>query len=213
MCLILAVGILSTDYVKRQTGDGMNTGTEAVAEAAKNEAKTNPEAKERSLWDVSEPQTVQESVVPPMESVGRQIDEEAASVKDSGVLRDEDDKENPVLLRLQELDEQIARNRAREAETTANSRKASAESERKLWEGEMQHMLGILKEHLDANQQDELMLQQKDWMKDRESRAIAASEKQAGGAMEELNYSMTLAEITRSRAYELAEIYSPFLSE
>ena len=73
--------------------------------------------------------------------------------------------------------------------------------------------MGGLEEELDTAQQEELMLQQKGWMKDRESQAIAASRKQAGGSLEELNYSMALAEITRQRAFELAEGYSSFLAD
>ena len=74
-------------------------------------------------------------------------------------------------------------------------------------------MLGTLKECLDEQQQDTLMQQQRDWMRNREGQAVDASKKQRGTSMEEVSYNRSLAELTRARAYELAEIYGEYFKE
>lgn len=125
----------------------------------------------------------------------------------------QDSVNNSALTRLLELDNQIARNRAKETDWTASAKKNSAESEWKLWETEIQRMLGILKEHLDDQQQEALMQQQRDWMRSREEQAVDASKKQRGTSMEEIHYSRSLTELTRARAYELAEIYGEYFQE
>ena len=138
--------------------------------------------------------------------------------QDNAFLSEEDEVEesqeaelsNSALTRLRELDDRIVQNRAKESAVSVNSRKAVLENERRLWEGEVQNILNTLKEQLSADQQDELMLSQKEWMKERESQAIAASRKQSGTSMEELDYSMVLAEMTRERAYDLADGYGDY---
>ena len=93
--------------------------------------------------------------------------------------------QNTALARLQELDSQIARNRAEDTDMTANSQRAAAESEWRLWETELQRMMEILKEKLDRTQQDTLMRQQREWIRSREEQAVEISRKQMGSAMEE----------------------------
>ncbi|MCI8865111.1 MAG: DUF1311 domain-containing protein [Lachnospiraceae bacterium] len=212
ICLILAVGALSTDFVKKQTGNGGPAEAGAQTEAVKEAGLPAQEAGGRLPAQALMGDEAADAG-PPVQAERTGLPEEIVS---SGRLSTElegADGENGVLLRLMELDGQIAKNHTEEKDITANSRKAAAESERKMWEGEVQYILGVLKERLDTAQQEELMLQQKGWMKDRESQAIAASRKQAGGSLEELNYSMALAEITRQRAFELAEGYSSFLAD
>lgn len=214
ICLFLAVGALSTDFVKKQTGNGGPAEAGAQTEAVKEAGLPVQEAGGRQGLPAQAFMGDEAADAgPPVQAERTGLPEEIVS---SGRLSTElegADGENGVLLRLMELDGQIAKNHTEEKDITANSRKAAAESERKMWEGEVQYILGVLKERLDTAQQEELMLQQKGWMKDRESQAIAASRKQAGGSLEELNYSMALAEITRQRAFELAEGYSSFLAD
>ncbi len=129
-----------------------------------------------------------------------------------GGIRQEDVKfQNAILARLEELDSLIARNRARETDMTANSQKAAAENEWKLWEAEMQRIIENMKEALDPGQTDSLMRQQREWIRDRESQAVASSKKQMGSSMEEVSYNRALAELTRERVYELAEVYGGLL--
>ena len=122
----------------------------------------------------------------------------------------EENQRNTALARLQELDSQIARNRTKDTEITASSQKAAAESEWRLWETELQRMIEHLKEKLDRDQQDQLMRQHREWIRSREEQAVEASQKQMGSAMEEVSYSRALAELTRERSYQIAQIYEDF---
>lgn len=132
----------------------------------------------------------------------------------SEIPREEEDIiDNPLLIRLQELDGQIAANQYRESENTTGSRKASSENEWMLWETELQRILRILKEQMDPQEQEALMHEQIEWMKSREEEAVNASQKELGGTMEVVNYNRSRAQRTRSRAYELAEAYADLFRE
>lgn len=135
----------------------------------------------------------------------------AMEEKDAGE-NEAEGPQNIALVRLQELDSQIARNRVKDTDATANSQKAAAESEWRLWEAELQRMLETLKGRLDHDGQDALMRQQREWIRSREEQAVAASQKQMGSAMEEVSYNRALAELTRERSYQVAEIYESFFA-
>ena len=122
-------------------------------------------------------------------------------------------KASAVMKELQELDEQIARNYASGQDATTNSMKAAAESAWKLWETKMEKFLDKLELKLPAQEKDALFLEQKDWIRDRESEAVAVSRKQSGSALQELEYNNSLKESTRARVYDLANRYGEILSE
>lgn len=118
-----------------------------------------------------------------------------------------------VLSRLQELDDQIAKNRASSQDSTSNSLKAAAETERKLWENELSRFLDILEQDLSKEEKDELMQEQNAWVRDREAKALEASQKLNSNTLQELEYNVSLKNSTRERVYELARRYGSILSE
>ena len=118
-----------------------------------------------------------------------------------------------ILERLEELDRQIEKKRSTKQDTTANSAKAVAESERKLWENELNQLLNGLRRHMSSDTWDAFMKDQNEWIRSREAMAVDALSGNSGSAMQELEYTRSLAEITRDRAYELAEEYYDLLSE
>lgn len=122
-------------------------------------------------------------------------------------------KAGSYVKRLEELDVQIARKRTVSSDTTANTLKASAESEKKLWETELKRILDILEKNFDAEEADALFLEQKEWIRNREDTAVEDSKKQSGSAMEEVEYNLSIAKITRERVYELANEYADILDE
>lgn len=124
-----------------------------------------------------------------------------------------DTRGNPTLLRLEELDEEIAASRGARQEQNAGSQKAAAEGEWSLWENEVQDILTGLEDTLDSRQRDRLMEQQQSWIRQREQEAVDASRQRSGGSMEQVRYYESLAELTRERAYELAEAYGEYLME
>ena len=202
ICMIVAVGLFSTDYVKKKTeGNAEMTITasasfsdlpERIPEYAESEEESE---KNGDVDGTSVPipfsamdetgamglNTSAEKDVKRQENNQLFVRSEAASLsgnhhtekEDSVInqmkkLAEEDVKENPSRVRLQELDDQIARNCSREQDTTAISRKTRAENEWALWETELQRILNILKENLDTEEQEALMQQQKEWMRSRE---------------------------------------------
>lgn len=114
--------------------------------------------------------------------------------------------------RLEELDVQIARNRAADAEKSVGySVKARAEAELKLWEAELAAILKALEERLDAETVEKLYTQQREWQREKEAKALEAAKRQSGSTLEEVEYSVSLAESTRARAYELVMEYEAVL--
>ena len=55
--------------------------------------------------------------------------------------------------------------------------------------------------------------EQRSWVRDRESTAVANSKKQSGSMLEELEYIRSLRDLTRERVYALAEQYESILDE
>ncbi len=121
--------------------------------------------------------------------------------------------ESVIFVRLRELDEQIEKNRAENQDTTSNALRAAAETERKLWEAELSRYLGVLEDHLERDVWNALMKEQNEWVRRREADSLDASRKQASSTLQELEYNLSMKEITRARVYELAEEYKTILSE
>lgn len=117
------------------------------------------------------------------------------------------------LTRLEELDQEIERMRNREKETAAghSAVKARTENEWRLWQAEMDRVLDVLEKQLDVEERDTLFQEQRDWVRDRETKAIAASTKQSGAALEEVEYNRSLGAETRARVYELVRRYEKVL--
>lgn len=117
------------------------------------------------------------------------------------------------LARLEELDQEIERIRNREKETSAGYSlvKNRTENEWRLWQTELDRVLDALEKQLDAEERSTLFQEQRDWLRDRETRAIAAATKQSGATSEEAEYNRSLGEDTRARVYELARRYEAVL--
>lgn len=115
------------------------------------------------------------------------------------------------LTRLRELDQELARNH--EAEQRAGSAsgyqaRIRLEGELSLWQAEVDQILDILEDQLSAAELDQLLQEQQEWIRGRESRAVAASGRQQKNASEELEYTRSQLADTRTRAYELVEQYA-----
>lgn len=120
--------------------------------------------------------------------------------------------EQAVYTRLQELDQQIEKNHENDKSSTTNARRAAAETERKLWQTELDRILDRLKERLPDEDWQRLAAEQNKWLITREEQAVPAAARNSS-TMEELEHQISLAESTRERAYELAETYSQWLTE
>ena len=118
-----------------------------------------------------------------------------------------------ILAQLAELDDQAEKRRNVSADSSANALKAAAESERKIWESKMQSILEILEQQLSGDEKTAFFTEQRSWVRDRESTAVANSKKQSGSALEELEYIRSLCDLTRERVYDLAGRYETILDK
>lgn len=109
--------------------------------------------------------------------------------------------------RLNELDLQIQRIRSEETESTTYSMNTAAENELKLWDSELNTIYNDILNYLDEEQKRQLVTEEREWMRERDAKAVEAAKKSAGGTLEGLQYTASLAESTRARAYELADFY------
>ena len=108
--------------------------------------------------------------------------------------------------RLEDLDTQILKMREEETDSNVYSIKTSAETELKLWEGELNSIYNALMEMLSQEDAAKLASEQQEWLKNRDARAAESSGRNSG-SMEGISYAATLASLTRDRAYELAGRY------
>lgn len=116
-----------------------------------------------------------------------------------------------ILARLAELDAQAEERRNAAADGSANTQKAAAEAERKIWENKMQSILETLEQQLSGDEKTAFFTEQRSWVRDRESMAVANSKKQSGSTLEELEYIRSLRDLTRERVYALAKQYETIL--
>lgn len=216
--VILIVGCLTTSYTKRYR-EQLIGGSAAATEQETAPVQAAPGA---SVQSASGAETA---------DAGQAVTEQAASdeaASDSQVFETAADfsmaraalpvpeaadgeRTNGYLNRLNELDARLEKEQGTSADTT-NSMKAAAEQERKLWETELNRILDALEELLPEEEKQALFKAQKEWMRERESIAVESSKKKSGSTLEEVEYNVSLADTTRSRAYELAEQYASVLT-
>lgn len=108
--------------------------------------------------------------------------------------------------RLEDLSAQIKKLRSEESGSNVYSIKTSAETELKMWEGEMNTIYNALLECLSEEDAAALVQEQQEWLKDREAQAADNSGKNSAG-MEGIEYTAAMVSLTKDRAYELADRY------
>jgi len=113
---------------------------------------------------------------------------------------------------LKELDAQIKKMREDSADSNTYSMKALADKELKLWNREQNAIYEAISETLSEDLKRKLEASQQSWIKDRDIKAEEAAKKYSGGTLEELEYTASLAESTRERAYSLIEEYEEYLT-
>jgi uncharacterized protein YecT (DUF1311 family) len=71
----------------------------------------------------------------------------------------------------------------------------------------LNEIYGALKGQLTPEKMDQLIEEQRNWIKFRDDRALEASLKYKGGTQEQLEYVAVLANLTEKRCYELVANY------
>lgn len=99
---------------------------------------------------------------------------------------------------------------AEELEATDSSTYAlkKVENDRwELWDDLLNEIYGVLKDQLPSQEMDQLREEQRNWIKYRDDRALAASQKYKGGTQEHLEYVSVLVNLTEVKCYELVANY------
>ena len=76
-----------------------------------------------------------------------------------------------------------------------------------IWDELLNEVYGVLKEQLSTEEMDQLIIEQRNWIKYRDDTALEASLKYKGGTQEHLEYVAVLANLTEERCYELVANY------
>ncbi len=190
--------------------------------AAAQEAAASQESGSGSGGDGKSSDIVQFVELSPMETTAAAEESDSEGAFESADFENPgggaSSEENPYLLRLTELDAQIQK--SRENQNAANAGGADntlakniAGNELKLWDSELSTIYNTILKHLDEEQTQQLVVTERQWMKDRDAAAVEAAKSSAGGSLESVEYTSSQAESTRARAYELAIRYSAFLME
>lgn len=112
------------------------------------------------------------------------------------------------LRKFGETEETIARMRAAEKKNQSEvERQNSASSQLRYWETQMNSVYQTIMSVLSAEEAAMLARNQQDWKKQREQNAAEAARNSAGSRQERTSYTLSQAEATRERAYELLEQY------
>lgn len=114
---------------------------------------------------------------------------------------------------MAELDGQIKKMREESADSNTYSMKALADKELRMWSRELNDIYTSVSECLDTEEREELEVSQQNWIKERDLKAQTAGKKYSGGSLEGVEYTASLADSTRSRAYDLVAEYEDILSE
>lgn len=113
---------------------------------------------------------------------------------------------------LKDLDTQIEKMRKESLSANTYSMKALADKEFELWDREQSVIYNVILEKLSDKDKTALKADQNAWAKRRDTKAEEAARKYSGGSLEELEYTASMAESSRTRAYDLVDEYKEVLS-
>lgn len=168
------------------------------------EGKTGESAGEKKLQDRGENVEAETVILSPLETASSQINSQKEGAVKPSYYRN----------RLSELDTQIQKNKENQTSNSSNTSaltQSSAASELKLWDNELNVIYDEIIDRLDEKQAGELVEEERQWMKERDRLAAEAAKVFSGDAKESVEYTASLAESTRLRAYELVEAYEYLL--
>lgn len=152
----------------------------------------------------TEDRAAEETETEESNSSENQVQVQAAGPLDEGsepVLHDAEPEQESYTDRLKNLDSQIQKMQEQETDSNVYSAKTSAETQLKMWDGELSAIYNALLEALPQEEAQSLANEERDWLKKRESDAADSSGKSGNS----LSYASSMVNQTRERAYELAK--------
>ena len=208
--LMLAAGILLTIAVnsavagarKRRAG-GQNAGTAEIAESAAGAGNGASEGENYGPgYQIPETEEAADSSETSSGDVQATIGPGGAyGAQTPGSYEDFQRK-------FRETEDTIARIRASENKNQSEvERQNAASSQLRYWETQMNSVYQTIMSVISTEEAAVLSRDQQDWKKQREKDAAEAARNSAGSRQESTEYTLSQAEATRQRAYELLERY------
>ena len=179
--------------VPREAQAKMKAGDPEQTEAAGAGIRSEKETEARTAEETEESNSSED-----------QVQVQAADPPDEGlepVLHDAEPEQESYTDRLRNLDSQIQKMQEQETDSNVYSAKTSAETQLKMWDGELSTVYNALLEALPQEEAQSLANEERDWLKKRESDAADSS----GKSGNTLSYASSMVNQTRERAYELAK--------
>lgn len=213
ICAILVLGIMTTavtcHIIGWQTENDM-IGMADIENMAEGSDKTQ-EDKQALQEQVSnirtqEEETLREEIVSPLGNENSTSSEEYEA-SDNNISR----SARYFKERLDDIDDTIKKMEDSASVNTTEGMQEAASYEYRLWDAELNQIYQSIMEVISDKESDGLRVRERRWIRKRDEAAKNASKKYKGGAMENVEYTSSLAESTRERAYELLELYGSYL--
>lgn len=115
--------------------------------------------------------------------------------------------------KLSEIDSLVQNMQGSEAGSNTDSLKNVADYEYRLWDSELNLIYQSILEGMTEEEAETLKIEERKWIRARDSAASKAAARYKGGTMESLEYTASLAHSTRSRAHELLDNYGQYLKQ
>ena len=165
-------------------------------------------AEKQSAGDESDHSVNTEAVVPPVENGIVSPAGGASSGTGASVDRTAEDYRN----RLGEIENTIQNLENSGSANTTDAMREAVTYEYRLWDAELNQIYQAIMAVLPDEETDTLRGQERRWIRERDTAAKQAAERYKGGTMENVEYTASLANSTRDRAYELLDLYESYLS-
>ena len=127
--------------------------------------------------------------------------------KNTDTTTNETNKKDYYTKKLDDIQAKIDKDyNFKNTETTADMRNVSG-AQYKLWDDAVNEIYKDLQNTLSSNDKENLKIEELAWISKKENDAKNAANKVKGGTLEPVNYSLSLADSTKKRCYELVNKY------
>ncbi len=164
-------------------------------------------AEKQSAGDESDHSVNTGAVVSPVENGIVSPARGASSGTGAGSDRTAEDYRN----RLGEIENTIQNLENSGSANTTDAMREAVAYEYRLWDAELNQIYQAIMAVLPDEETDTLRGLERRWIRERDTAAKQAAERYKGGTMENVEYTASLANSTRDRAYELLDLYESYL--
>ncbi len=195
LCVILLLGIVTT----ATTCHIIDSGAESSA-SEDTEIYYEPPLDDSSVASQNDDEDNGDGIVSP---AGESAGDEETELKYTAKDYEE---------RLNDIDNTIKKMENSDNSNTADGKREAVEYKYRLWDTQLNQIYQSVMDVLSEREADELRVRERRWIRKRDKAAKNASARYKGSSMESVEYTSSLADSTRDRAYELLELYGSYLT-